>query len=70
MRTEPPVIIYNHADKPRTRKTSNNATSFSLAQKLLPRELLQQLRMEPQPKLKGQKRKRLPAVQEEEEEEG
>lgn len=55
------------ADAPRTRKTSSNTSSFSLAQKLLPRELLQQLRMEPQPKLKGQKRKRLATVQEEEE---
>ncbi|KAF3050771.1 hypothetical protein E8E11_010142 [Didymella keratinophila] len=51
----------------RTRKTSSNTTSFSLAQKMLPRELLQQLRMEPQPKLRGQKRKRLATVQEEEE---
>ncbi|KAH6619937.1 centromere kinetochore component CENP-T-domain-containing protein [Boeremia exigua] len=51
----------------RTRKTSSNTTSFSLAQKMLPRELLQQLRMESQPKLKGQgqKRKRLATVQEE-----
>ncbi|KAF2626020.1 hypothetical protein BU25DRAFT_459971 [Macroventuria anomochaeta] len=51
-----------------TRKTSSNTTSFSLAQKMLPRELLQQLRMEPQPKLKGQKRKRLATVQEEDDE--
>jgi histone H3/H4 len=36
----------------RTRKTTNNSTSFSLAQKLLPRELLQQLRMEPPQKLR------------------
>ncbi|KAJ4988934.1 hypothetical protein SVAN01_05558 [Stagonosporopsis vannaccii] len=50
-----------------TYTTSSNATSFSLAQKMLPRELLQQLRMEPQPKLKSQKRKRLPTVQEEDE---
>ncbi|KAJ4346119.1 hypothetical protein N0V95_005672 [Ascochyta clinopodiicola] len=48
----------------RTRKTSSNTTAFSLAQKMLPRELLQQLRMEPQPKLKGQKRKRLATIQE------
>ena len=52
----------------RTRKTSTSASSFSLAQKMLPRELLQQLRMEPRPKVKGQKRKRLAAVAEEEEE--
>jgi histone H3/H4 len=50
----------------RTRKTTNNSTSFSLAQKLLPRELLQQLRMEPPQKLRGQKRKRLNTIQEEE----
>ncbi|KAG9202091.1 hypothetical protein G6514_004759 [Epicoccum nigrum] len=50
----------------RTRKTSSNASSFSLAQKMLPRELLQQLRMEPRPKVKGQKRKRLATVVEEE----
>lgn len=50
----------------RTRKISNNSTSFSLAQRMLPRELLQQLRMEPPVKLKGQKRKRLNTIQEEE----
>jgi hypothetical protein len=49
----------------RTRKTTNNSTSFSLAQKLLPRELLQQLRMEPPQKLRGQKRK-MNTIQEEE----
>ncbi|KAF1838516.1 hypothetical protein BDW02DRAFT_541533 [Decorospora gaudefroyi] len=49
----------------RTRKTTDNSTSFSLAQKMLPRELLQQLRMEPPIKLKGQKRKRLNPIQEE-----
>jgi hypothetical protein len=69
------ICFYNSADecffaKCRTRKTSSSASSFSLAQKMLPRELLQQLRMEPRPKVKGQKRKRLPAVLEEEEEEG
>ncbi|KAH7405741.1 centromere kinetochore component CENP-T-domain-containing protein [Phaeosphaeria sp. MPI-PUGE-AT-0046c] len=51
----------------RTRKTTNSSTSFSLAQKMLPRELLQQLRMEPPKKLRGQKRKRLNTVQEEDE---
>ncbi|CAA9965611.1 CENP-T C multi-domain protein [Pyrenophora teres f. maculata] len=51
----------------RTRTTTDSSTSFSLAQKMLPRELLQQLRMEPPTKLKGQKRKRLNPVQEEEE---
>lgn len=50
----------------RTRATTDSSTSFSLAQKMLPRELLQQLRMEPPTKLKGQKRKRLNPVQEEE----
>jgi hypothetical protein len=34
---------------------------------MLPRELLQQLRMEQPIKLKGQKRKRLNAIQEEDE---
>lgn len=51
----------------RTRKITGNNTLFSLAQKLLPRELLQQLRMEPRVKLKGQKRKRLDPIQEENE---
>jgi histone H3/H4 len=51
----------------RTRKTTDNSTSFSLAQKMLPRELLQQLRMDPPIKLKGQKRKRLNPIQEEDE---
>lgn len=58
----------NNADMPRTRKTSNSTTAFSLAQKMLPRELLQQLRMEPQSKLRGQKRKRLVTIQEEDDE--
>jgi len=57
------ALTYGH----RTRKTTANSTSFSLAQKMLPRELLQQLRMEPPQKLRGQKRKRLNAIQEEEE---
>jgi histone H3/H4 len=48
----------------RTRKTTDSSTSFSLAQKMLPRELLQQLRMEPPVKLKGQKRKRLNPIHE------
>lgn len=51
----------------RTRKTSNSSTSFSLAQKMLPRELLQHIRMEPPIKLKGQKRKRLHTIQEDDE---
>ena len=50
----------------RTRKTTSTSTPFSLAQKMLPRELLQQLRMEPPVKLKGQKRKRMNPIQEEE----
>ncbi|CAI6336877.1 unnamed protein product [Periconia digitata] len=41
----------------RTRQISDSSTVFSLAQKLLPRELLQQLRMPQKPKLKGPKRK-------------
>jgi len=51
----------------RTRKTTSNNTTFSLAQKMLPRELLQQLRMEPPQKLRGQKRKRMNTIQEEDE---
>ncbi|KAF2643132.1 hypothetical protein P280DRAFT_244781 [Massarina eburnea CBS 473.64] len=41
----------------RTRQVTNSSTTFSLAQKLLPRELLQQLRMEPLSKPMRQKRK-------------
>jgi len=51
----------------RTRKTTGTCTSFSLAQRMLPRELLQQLRMEPPAKLKRHKRKRLSAVREDDE---
>jgi len=40
---------------------------FSLAQKILPRELLQQLRMEPQPKPRRQKRKQMDMIEEENE---
>jgi len=50
----------------RTRQITDHSTAFSLAQKLLPRELLQQLRMQPAPKLRGQKRKRMDTVHEEE----
>ncbi|KAF2131976.1 hypothetical protein P153DRAFT_364439 [Dothidotthia symphoricarpi CBS 119687] len=50
----------------RTRKTTKNSTVFSLAQKILPRELLQQLRMEPLPKRRAQKRK-LDIIEEEDE---
>ncbi|KAF2265398.1 hypothetical protein CC78DRAFT_532469 [Lojkania enalia] len=49
----------------RQRKITSNNTIFSLAQKLLPRELLQELRMHPAPKLKGQKRKRMESIEEE-----
>ncbi|KAL5433235.1 hypothetical protein PMIN07_007681 [Paraphaeosphaeria minitans] len=49
----------------RTRQVTDSSTCFSLAQKLLPRELLQQLRMEPLPKLRRQKRKRMEAIPEE-----
>ncbi|XP_014552670.1 hypothetical protein COCVIDRAFT_109688 [Bipolaris victoriae FI3] len=52
----------------RTRKTTDSSTSFSLAQKMLPRELVQQLRMQPPVKLKSQKRKRPEPVQEDDEE--
>jgi histone H3/H4 len=51
----------------RTRQITNNSTAFSLAQNLLPRELLQQLRMEPLPKLRRQKRKRMETIREDEE---
>ncbi|KAF2440231.1 hypothetical protein P171DRAFT_97146 [Karstenula rhodostoma CBS 690.94] len=53
----------------RTRQVTDSSTYFSLAQKLLPRELLQQLRMEPLPKLRRQKRKRMEVVPEEDEDE-
>jgi hypothetical protein len=52
----------------RQRLLTKNTTSFSLAEKMLPRELLQELRMEPV-KLKRQKRKRMEPIEEEEEEE-
>ncbi|KAJ4310531.1 hypothetical protein N0V94_008387 [Neodidymelliopsis sp. IMI 364377] len=61
------LALMRRADSPRTRKTSSTTTSFSLAQKMLPRELLQQLRMQPQLRLKGQKRKRMPTIQEDDE---
>ncbi|EUC41272.1 hypothetical protein COCMIDRAFT_29923 [Bipolaris oryzae ATCC 44560] len=51
----------------RTRKTTDSSTSFSLAQKMLPRELVQQLRMQPPVKLKSQKRKRPEPIQEDDE---
>ncbi|KAF2741577.1 hypothetical protein EJ04DRAFT_539632 [Polyplosphaeria fusca] len=50
----------------RQRQITGASTVFSLAQKLLPRELLQQLRMPPPKKLKGQKRKRMEPIREEE----
>ncbi|KAF2703897.1 hypothetical protein K504DRAFT_462973 [Pleomassaria siparia CBS 279.74] len=50
----------------RSRQITSNSTPFSLAQKMLPRELLQELRMEPAPKLKRQKRKRMERIEEEE----
>jgi histone H3/H4 len=53
----------------RQRLITKNTTAFSLAQKMLPRELLQELRMQPVGKLKRQKRKRMEAIPEEEEEE-
>ncbi|KAF2007509.1 hypothetical protein P154DRAFT_558714 [Amniculicola lignicola CBS 123094] len=52
----------------RQRTLTSNTTAFSLAQKILPRELLQQLRMEPPPKLRGQKRKRMETIEEENDE--
>ncbi|KAF2648673.1 hypothetical protein K491DRAFT_708573 [Lophiostoma macrostomum CBS 122681] len=52
----------------RQRQVTKNNTSFSLAQKMLPRELLQELRMEPVKKLKRQKRKRMETINEDEDE--
>ncbi|KAF2476262.1 uncharacterized protein BDR25DRAFT_339343 [Lindgomyces ingoldianus] len=54
----------------RQRQITATNTCFSLAQKMLPRELLQELRMEPLPKLKGgrQKRKRMETIEEEDRE--
>ena len=52
----------------RTRQLTNNNTVFSLAQTFLPRELLQQLRMPPLPKMKSRKRKQRESVREEENE--
>ncbi|CAG8982955.1 hypothetical protein HYALB_00003533 [Hymenoscyphus albidus] len=46
----------------RQRQTNANTTPFSLAQKYLPRELLQELRMVPLPKLK--KTRKLPTIEE------
>lgn len=48
----------------RTRQVTDGSTYFSLALKMLPRELLQQLRMEPLPKLRRQKRKRMEIIPE------
>ncbi|KAF2021599.1 hypothetical protein BU24DRAFT_487988 [Aaosphaeria arxii CBS 175.79] len=53
----------------RQRQITNNTTSFSLAQKMLPRELLQELRMEPVQKAKRAKRKRMQTVVEDDEQE-
>lgn len=53
----------------RERLITKNATAFSLAQKMLPRELLQELRMPPPGKTPVRKRKRMAAIPEEEEEE-
>lgn len=50
----------------RQRQINANTTSFSLAQKLLPRELLQEIRMAPPTKLKRRKRKRTETIDEEE----
>lgn len=53
----------------RERLITKNATAFSLAQRMLPRELLQELRMPPPGKTPMRKRKRMAAIPEEEEEE-
>ncbi|KAF2205947.1 hypothetical protein GQ43DRAFT_92549 [Delitschia confertaspora ATCC 74209] len=52
----------------RQRQITENTTSFSLAQKMLPRELLQELRIPPTPKLKRTKRKRTEMMERGEEE--
>ncbi|OCL02758.1 hypothetical protein AOQ84DRAFT_382334 [Glonium stellatum] len=54
----------------RQRQINANTTSFSLAQKLLPRELLQEIRMAPPTKLKKTKRVRMETIDEIEEEKG
>lgn len=63
------VMDPTHTDffTPRTRQITDSSTCFSLAQKMLPRELLQQLRMEPLPKIRRQKRKRMDTIREEKE---
>jgi Centromere kinetochore component CENP-T histone fold len=52
----------------RQRQLNDHNTIFSVAQKFLPAELLQSVKMAPVPKLRGRKR-RLETVPEEEEEE-
>jgi hypothetical protein len=51
----------------RQRQVNANSTPFSLAQKFLPRELLQEVRMAPQPNLKRKRRPRMETIEEEEE---
>jgi centromere kinetochore component T (CENP-T) len=52
----------------RQRQLNDHSTIFSVAQKFLPAELLQNVKMAPAPKLRGKKR-RLETVPEGEEEE-
>jgi Centromere kinetochore component CENP-T histone fold len=52
-------------DKYRQRQINDHSTVFSVAQKHLPGELLQAVRMPPAP-VQGKKRKRLAAIAEEE----
>lgn len=62
--------VWVDTDDPyRQRQITDNSTVFSLAQKMLPRELLQELRMHPMQKLKkgDRKRKRMETIAEEEE---
>jgi len=51
----------------RQRQLNNNTTTFSLAQKFLPRELLQEIRMAPPAKAKKRKRPRMETIEEEDE---
>ncbi|KAF2090338.1 hypothetical protein K490DRAFT_54728 [Saccharata proteae CBS 121410] len=52
----------------RQRQINATTTPFSLAQRNLPRELLQEIRMPPAPKSRSRKRNRLAAIEEDEEE--
>jgi len=63
-------MITNYVDTDiycyRQRQTNASTTPFALAERYLPRELLQDLRMEPPPKLR--RRRQLARIDEEEDE--